>query len=55
MKPIDNYYPLIEVQYTIVQSHDGQFTILQLIGVLRGVAAGMCYLSDKGYVHRVSE
>lgn len=35
-----------------LQTHDGQFTITQLVGMLRGVGAGMCYLSDLGYVHR---
>uniref|UniRef100_A0AAQ5YQ09 Ephrin type-A receptor 7 n=1 Tax=Amphiprion ocellaris TaxID=80972 RepID=A0AAQ5YQ09_AMPOC len=32
--------------------HDGQFTIIQLVGLLRGIAAGMTYLSDLGYIHR---
>ncbi|XP_037100004.1 ephrin type-A receptor 7 isoform X4 [Syngnathus acus] len=32
--------------------HDGQFTVIQLVGMLRGVAAGMRYLADMGYVHR---
>uniref|UniRef100_A0A7N9ARM8 Ephrin type-A receptor 7 n=1 Tax=Mastacembelus armatus TaxID=205130 RepID=A0A7N9ARM8_9TELE len=32
--------------------HDGQFTVIQLVGMLRGIAAGMRYLSDMGYVHR---
>ncbi|KAL0180758.1 hypothetical protein M9458_023164, partial [Cirrhinus mrigala] len=32
--------------------HDGQFTIIQLVGILRGIAAGMTYLADLGYVHR---
>ncbi|XP_032274027.1 ephrin type-A receptor 8 [Phoca vitulina] len=35
-----------------LRTHDGQFTIVQLVGMLRGVGAGMCYLSDLGYVHR---
>uniref|UniRef100_A0A8C1SGS9 Ephrin type-A receptor 7 n=1 Tax=Cyprinus carpio TaxID=7962 RepID=A0A8C1SGS9_CYPCA len=34
------------------QRHDGQFTIIQLVGILRGIAAGMTYLADLGYVHR---
>uniref|UniRef100_A0A8C3ADK4 receptor protein-tyrosine kinase n=1 Tax=Cyclopterus lumpus TaxID=8103 RepID=A0A8C3ADK4_CYCLU len=34
------------------QRHDGQFTIIQLVGLLRGIAAGMTYLSDLGYIHR---
>lgn len=35
-----------------MQKHDGQFTVIQLVGMLRGIAAGMRYLSDMGYVHR---
>ncbi|XP_055253619.1 ephrin type-A receptor 8 [Moschus berezovskii] len=35
-----------------LRTHDGQFTIVQLVGMLRGVGAGMRYLSDLGYVHR---
>ncbi|XP_056437835.1 ephrin type-A receptor 7 [Gadus chalcogrammus] len=35
-----------------LRKHDGQFTVIQLVGMLRGVAAGMRYLSDMGYVHR---
>lgn len=35
-----------------IQRHDGQFTIIQLVGLLRGIAAGMTYLADLGYVHR---
>lgn len=34
------------------QTRDGQFTVLQLVGMLRGIAVGMTYLSDMGYVHR---
>lgn len=32
--------------------NDGQFTTIQLVGMLRGIAAGMKYLSDMSYVHR---
>ena len=35
-----------------LKRHDGQFTIIQLVGLLRGIAAGMTYLSDLGYIHR---
>lgn len=34
------------------QARDGQFTVLQLVGMLRGIAVGMTYLSEMGYVHR---
>lgn len=35
-----------------MQKHDGHFTVIQLVGMLRGIASGMMYLSDIGYVHR---
>ncbi|XP_053723271.1 ephrin type-A receptor 8 isoform X3 [Synchiropus splendidus] len=37
---------------TFLRRHDGQFTVIQLVGLLRGIAAGMTYLSDLGYIHR---
>ncbi|XP_058849433.1 ephrin type-A receptor 8 [Acipenser ruthenus] len=37
---------------SFLRRHDGQFTIIQLVGLLRGIAAGMNYLSDLGYIHR---
>ncbi|KAL4658580.1 ephrin type-A receptor 8 [Arapaima gigas] len=37
---------------SFLRRHDGQFTIIQLVGILRGIAAGMKYLSDLGYIHR---
>ncbi|XP_069462550.1 ephrin type-A receptor 7 isoform X2 [Ambystoma mexicanum] len=49
--------PFVKVQTlsapgTNSQKHDGQFTVIQLVGMLRGIAAGMRYLADMGYVHR---
>uniref|UniRef100_A0A672GQN6 Ephrin type-A receptor 8 n=1 Tax=Salarias fasciatus TaxID=181472 RepID=A0A672GQN6_SALFA len=37
---------------SFLRRHDGQFTVIQLVGLLRGIAAGMTYLSDLGYIHR---
>lgn len=34
------------------QDHDGEMSSFQLVGMLRGIAAGMKYLSDMSYVHR---
>lgn len=36
-----------------MQNNDGKFTILQLVGMLRGIASGMRYLAEIGFVHRV--
>nr|XP_006000746.1 PREDICTED: ephrin type-A receptor 5 isoform X1 [Latimeria chalumnae] len=37
---------------TFLKKNDGQFTMIQLVGMLRGIASGMRHLSDMGYVHR---
>ena len=36
---------------TFLRANDGKFQTLQLIGMLRGIAAAMAYLSDMNYVH----
>uniref|UniRef100_A0A8C7C9A6 receptor protein-tyrosine kinase n=1 Tax=Oncorhynchus kisutch TaxID=8019 RepID=A0A8C7C9A6_ONCKI len=37
---------------TFLKKNDGHFTVIQLVGMLRGMASGMRYLCDIGYVHR---
>jgi Eph receptor B1 len=37
---------------TFLRANDGKFQTIQLIGMLRGIAAGMSYLADMNYVHR---
>ncbi|XP_043986730.1 ephrin type-A receptor 6-like isoform X2 [Gambusia affinis] len=37
---------------SFLRQHDGHFTVIQLVGMLRGIGSGMKYLSDMGYVHR---
>ncbi|KAI4894813.1 hypothetical protein NFI96_012376, partial [Prochilodus magdalenae] len=35
-----------------LRKHDGHFTVMQLVGMLRGIASGMKHLSDLDCVHR---
>uniref|UniRef100_A0A3Q3FFV8 receptor protein-tyrosine kinase n=1 Tax=Labrus bergylta TaxID=56723 RepID=A0A3Q3FFV8_9LABR len=37
---------------SFLRQNDGQFTVIQLVGMLRGIAAGIKYLCDMNYVHR---
>ncbi|XP_056260035.1 ephrin type-A receptor 2a [Seriola aureovittata] len=37
---------------TYLKDRDGEIPVYQLVGMLRGIAAGMKYLSDMSYVHR---
>uniref|UniRef100_A0A3Q3XCG7 receptor protein-tyrosine kinase n=1 Tax=Mola mola TaxID=94237 RepID=A0A3Q3XCG7_MOLML len=37
---------------SFLRTRDGQFTVLQLVGMMRGIAVGMTYLSDMGFIHR---
>lgn len=39
---------------SFLRINDGRLDLTQIVGILRGIAAGMKYLSEKGYVHRVS-
>lgn len=35
-----------------LRTNDGKFTVIQLVGMLRGIASGMRYLDEAGYIHR---
>ncbi|XP_060587535.1 ephrin type-B receptor 1-B-like isoform X2 [Ruditapes philippinarum] len=37
---------------SFLRKNDGQLTVIQLVGMMRGIASGMRYLSEMGYVHR---
>ena len=47
--------PFLTCLFTCYKDRDGQLTSLQLVGMARGVACGMVYLSEKkNLIHRVS-
>uniref|UniRef100_A0A674J121 Ephrin type-A receptor 10 n=1 Tax=Terrapene triunguis TaxID=2587831 RepID=A0A674J121_9SAUR len=37
---------------SFLRKHEGQFTAAQLTGMLHGIASGMKYLTEMGYVHK---
>ncbi|XP_059919952.1 ephrin type-B receptor 5 isoform X1 [Gadus macrocephalus] len=37
---------------TFLRENEDQFSVLQLVGMVRGVGAGMRYLSERSFVHR---
>uniref|UniRef100_A0A8C8R8B8 Ephrin type-A receptor 10 n=1 Tax=Pelusios castaneus TaxID=367368 RepID=A0A8C8R8B8_9SAUR len=37
---------------SFLRKHEGQFTATQLTGMLHGIASGMKYLTEMGYVHK---
>lgn len=43
---------LMFISIDCAQGRDGEIPPYQLVGMLRGIAGGMQYLSDMSYVHR---
>ncbi|XP_051775040.1 ephrin type-A receptor 7-like isoform X1 [Erpetoichthys calabaricus] len=37
---------------SFLRKHEGQFTAIQLLGMLCGIASGMKYLTEMGYIHK---
>jgi len=37
---------------TFLRANDGKFQVMQLVGMMRGIAYGMQYLAEMSYVHR---
>ena len=36
-----------------LRENDGKYSVLQMVGMMRGIASGMRYLAEMGYIHRV--
>lgn len=45
------YYIFVIIGNFLKENED-QFSVLQLVGMVRGVGAGMRYLSERNFVHR---
>lgn len=49
---------MLKIRYIFViignflKENEDQFSVLQLVGMVRGVGAGMRYLSERNFVHR---
>ncbi|PKU43833.1 ephrin type-a receptor 10 [Limosa lapponica baueri] len=37
---------------SFLRKHEGQFSAAQLVGMLQGIASGMKYLAEMGYIHK---